>query len=79
MKLPQLFFDKYGLLREGWYYLILVTAVISIVAFATSICAITSTSDDKQTNLKARCESAGGIVGADECYKNGEVLFNIGG
>lgn len=79
MKLSQLFFDKYGLLREGWYYLILATAAISIIALAISICAIASASDDKQTNLRARCESAGGVVGADECYKNGEVLFNIGG
>ena len=79
MRISKVFIDDYGLLRSGWLVAIPFAIIIAIVAIIIWIGAALSAPGGQYSNFTARCESVGGVVGADECYKNGEVLFNIGG
>ena len=54
-----------------------VIAFLSLLVFALLLGLISSISSydlDKQSELSARCKSAGGEMGYSKCYKNGKEI-----
>ena len=55
--------------------------LIGALAWVLSIRATVYTKEEYETlqNFQAKCMSAGGVLGKNKCYKDGELIDSIGG
>lgn len=79
-----IFFDEWGDLRVIWVVFIIfgcMALFISVLIWALSTHATVYTKEEYETlqDFQAKCMSAGGVLGKNKCYKDGELIDSIGG
>lgn len=79
-----IFFDEWGGLRIIWEFFIVfgcIALFIGAVIWVLSTRATVYTKEEYEIvqNFQAKCTSAGGVLGKNKCYKDGELIDSIGG
>ena len=79
-----IFFDEWGDLRIIWELFIIfgcIALFVGTLAGVLSIRATVYTKEEYETlqDFQAKCMSAGGVLGKNKCYKDGELIDSIGG
>ena len=81
MKIRSIFYDDWGILRDGWIPVLIIlfwAIMFSIIWALVSIIDISRFPQlEKRANFVAMCKSAGGEMGENACYKNGELIYRL--
>lgn len=78
-----IFFDEWGGLKIIWEFLLglgCIALFVGALIWALSTHATVYTKEEYEIvqNFQAKCMSAGGVLGKNKCYKDGELIDSIG-
>lgn len=75
---PGIILDEWGNVRE-WVPVVTYLALVTVALVLIFTVANTSSTErlDKRLDLKAFCDSIGGSLGAEHCYKDGKIMKEL--